>query len=53
MAQEHPVLRVASLQIVSVAENRRLVADHHDLLAGVLGDLLAREVIHALGDVLV
>ena len=53
MPQEHPVLGVAGLQIMAITENRRFVADHHNLFAGVLGDLLACEIIHALRNVLI
>ena len=53
MPQEHPVLGVAGLQIMAITENRRFVADHHNLLAGVLGHLLAGEVVHTRRDVLI
>ena len=53
MPQEHPVLGVAGLQIMAITENRRFVADHHNLFAGVLGHLLAGEVVHTRRDVLI
>ena len=53
MAQQHVVFGVPRFQHVPVAPNRRFVADHHDLFAGIFRHFLQGEVLHAMRDRLV
>ena len=50
VAQQHVVFGVPRFQHVPVAPNRRFVADHHDLFAGLFRHFLQGEVLHAMRD---